>query len=486
MQPLRLLVVEDSEDDYLLLLARLKGAGYVIARCLRVETGEALTEALNAESWDAVISDHRLPHFNSAAALPVVKRADPDLPFLIVSAAIGEEAAVEAMQAGADDYVMKDRLARLAPALQRAIDRAADRKHQRLAEFALKESEARFRSLTGNLPGMVFQMHITDDGAFKLPFVSDGAERLFHVAPDLFVRAPHLLLDLLAAEMRDEFTQRLAEAARTQHDLHWECRSDPTRVVAAQWLEFAASARTLAAGGVLWDGIVSDITRQKRAELDMRESQQQLRDLAAHVVRVREEEREAVARELHDDIGSTLTALKFDLAWLRGQVQASPEIAERFVKIARLVSTAIEANTRIVRNLRPGVLEFGIVASLEAQADEFGQRMNIPCEFTSDPEELDLDRERALTVYRICQEALTNIAKYAQATAVRIQVNAANGALKMRIVDNGQGFEAEALAAKRCFGILGMRERALSLGGTLDVHGILGKGTTVELTLPLG
>src|SRR5437773_678561 len=134
MQPLRLLVVEDSEDDYELLLARLKSAGHTIARSVRVETAEALRAAFGQE-WDAVISDHRLPQFNSAQALPIVKSIDPYLPFLIVSAAIGEEAAVESMHAGADDYVMKDRLARLAPALQHALDRAADRKRQRLAEI---------------------------------------------------------------------------------------------------------------------------------------------------------------------------------------------------------------------------------------------------------------------------------------------------------------------------------------------------------------
>ena len=109
MQSLRLLVVEDSEDDYELLLARLKSAGLTIARSRRVETAAALRDALS-ESWDAVISDHRLPRFTSADALPIVKSMDPDLPFLIVSAAIGEETAVESMRAGADDYVMKDRL----------------------------------------------------------------------------------------------------------------------------------------------------------------------------------------------------------------------------------------------------------------------------------------------------------------------------------------------------------------------------------------
>lgn len=483
MQSLRLLVVEDSEDDYELLLARLKSAGHRIARSRRVETAAELRAAF-AEPWDAVISDHRLPQFNSAAALPIVKAIDQDLPFLIVSAAIGEEVAVESMHAGADDYVMKDRLARLGPALQHALDRAADRKHQRLAEVALKESEARFRALTANLPGMVFQMHVRPDGSFLLPYVSEGAQRLFQVLPAALVAKPEALLELLDPDARADFRRQLARASRMRRDLHWECRSDPHRNLAAQWLEFAVSSRPLD-GEALLDGIVTDITPNKQAEFEIRESQMRLRELASHVARVREEERETIARELHDEIGSSLTALKFDLAWVRAQTRDSESVGVRLAKIDKLVDTAIGANQRIVRDLRPGALEFGLVASLESQTEEFRQRMNLSCRFNSEPGEIELDRERALAVYRICQEALNNIAKYAQATVVSVEVKATDHMLSMRIIDNGRGFEPMALEKKQCFGIRGMRERALSLGGRLDVVGEPGRGTAVELTLPL-
>jgi signal transduction histidine kinase/CheY-like chemotaxis protein len=483
MQPLRLLVVEDSEDDYELLLARLKSAGHAIARSVRVETAEALRAAF-AHKWDAVISDHRLPHFNSAQALPIVKGIDPDLPFLIVSAAIGEEVAVESMHAGADDYVMKDRLARLAPALQHALDRAADRKRQRLAEIALKESEARFRALTANLPGMVFQMHVARDGSFTLPLVSEGSDRLFQVAPEELVAAPEALLDLLDPGVRGDFRRQLLNTLRTHRDLHWECRSNPSRMLAAQWLEFAASAREQDDGSNLLDGIVSDITPNKQAEFEIRESQMQLRELASHVARVREEERETIARELHDEIGSVLTALKFDLAWLRSHSQGA-DADQRIMRIDRLADTAIGANQRLVRDLRPGALEFGLVAALESQTEEFRQRMNVSCRFFSEPDEIALDRERTLAVYRICQEALNNIAKYAKATSVSVEVNASATVLSLRIRDNGRGFEPAALDKKNCFGIRGMRERALSLGGRLDVAGEPGHGVCVELTLPL-
>ena len=332
---------------------------------------------------------------------------------------------------------------------------------------------------------MVFQMHVAPDASFSLPFVSEGAERLFRTSPATLIATPEGLLDIIDPDQRADFRRQLMKTLRAGRDLRWECRSNPGRMLAAQWLEFAASARRLDDGGVLLDGIASDITPSKQAEFEIRESQMQLRELASHVARVREEERETIARELHDEIGSVLTALKFDLAWLRGQLERTPTLGQRLAKIDKLADTAIGANQRIVRDLRPGALEFGLVASLEAQAEEFKQRMNVACRFHSDPDEIELDRERMLAVYRICQEALNNIAKYAQASAVSVDVKATDAFLSMRIADNGRGFAPAALEKKQCFGIRGMRERALSLGGKLDVVGEPGRGTAVELTLPL-
>src|SRR5207249_7016245 len=200
---LALVVIEDAESDFDLLLRRLRNAGWDLT-ATRVETANALRDAL-ARSPSAVISDHRLPGFSSLEALSIVRAFDPDLPFLIVSGAIGEEVAVEAMRAGAADYINKDKLGRLIPALQRALESAATRRRQREAEAALVESEARFRALTANLPGMVFQMQLVED-KLSLAYVSEGSRRLFGLPPDRLVAEPTLLFDLLGpgdgAELR--------------------------------------------------------------------------------------------------------------------------------------------------------------------------------------------------------------------------------------------------------------------------------------------
>ncbi|MBK8335971.1 MAG: response regulator [Sterolibacteriaceae bacterium] len=163
LQPaLRLLIVEDLEDDALLLLQRFRSAGYAV-QYQRVDNQLDMKIALQAQSWDAVLSDHRMPSFDAMAALALMQSLDCDLPFIIVSGVIDEETAILAMQAGAHDYLSKDKLDRLVPAVEREIREAVNRAERRSAQQAMQESEARYRTLATNLPGMVFQMRLEAD-----------------------------------------------------------------------------------------------------------------------------------------------------------------------------------------------------------------------------------------------------------------------------------------------------------------------------------
>jgi len=480
--PLALIVIEDSPDDYDLLLARLaRGERKVDA--VRVETRQALDEALTSRRWDAVISDHRLPQFTSLEALAVVRAHDRELPFLIVSGAIGEEVAVEAMRAGADDYLMKDKLGRLEPALTRALEAAAARRRQRAAEQALIESELRFRALTANLPGMVFQLEETD-GRFALSYVSEGARRLFDVAPEALTSQPERWLAQVPRADALALRRALRGAASERHDLHWIGRVN-TAAGDVRWIEVAASARAVAPGCAIWDGIVTDITPQKQAESELRGSREELRTLAVHQTRVREQEREAIAREIHDDVGSTLTAIKFELAFLRNALKSDERFTAPLARVGQLIDTAILSSTRIMHDLRPGILDEGVVAALEWQARSFEQRMGIACRFASSHDEIPLSPEQAIAVFRICQEALNNVAKYAEARAVDIRLRAGSGRLTLDIGDDGKGIEPGDLNRPDRFGLRGMRERAHSLGGTVDIQGVPGSGTRISVSLPL-
>jgi PAS domain S-box-containing protein len=480
--PLTLIVIEDSPDDYALLIARLARGGRAI-QAERVETRFDLERALRERAWDAVISDHRLPQFTSLEALAVVRAHDRELPFLIVSGAIGEEVAVEAMRAGADDYLMKDKLGRLEPALARALDAAAARRRQRAAEQALVESETRFRALTANLPGMVFQLEQTDD-RYALSYVSEGARRLFGVAPESLAKDPDVVLAQLPRSDAAALRRALRAAAAEGRDLHWVGRvsAGPRGL---RWIEVSASARNIGPERAVWDGIVADITPQKQAEAELRASREELRTLATHQTGVREQEREAIAREIHDDVGSTLTAIKFELAFLRNALKGEAQLAAPLSRVGQLIDTAILSSTRIMHDLRPGILDEGVVAALEWQARSFEQRMGIACHFASSHDEIPLAPDQAIAVFRICQEALNNVAKYAQARAVDIRLRAGGGRLVLDIGDDGKGIEPADLNRPDRFGLRGMRERAHSLGGTVDIQGSPGHGTTICVALPL-
>jgi PAS domain S-box-containing protein len=476
VDPVSLVIIEDSIDDYELLLARLRSGSRPI-RARRAETPDELVEALRGGGIDAVISDHRLPRFGSLEALRIVRAHDRDLPFLIVSGAIGEEVAVEAMREGADDYLMKDKLGRLEPALARALDAAAARRQQRLAEAALLESESRFAALTANLPGMVFHLEKRND-RFSLVYVSEGARALFGVAPEVLCADPERWFACLVPDDAAALRALLSEVTAAG-EVRWIGRVD--RDGQEAWVEISASARTIAAGHVIWDGIVSDITLQKRAEAALRSQREELRLLASHLTRVREQEREAIAREIHDDVGSTLTALKFELTLLRGDASLDRAID----RAHQLVDNAISSSTRIMHDLRPGILDEGVVAALEWQARSFEQRMGIACRFASSHETIPLGPEQAIAVFRICQEALNNVAKYAEANAVDIRLRAASGRLSLEIEDDGKGIAPSDLAKPDRFGLRGMRERAHSLGGTVAFEAAADTGALVRVVLPL-
>ena len=155
--PLRLLLIEDSEDDAELLLAEIKGGGFAVTH-RRVESAKGTIDALVTGQWDMVISDYNMPQFNGMAALEIVRQHDPDLPFLVISGDIGEDIAVDAMRAGARDYMMKNNLSRLVPAISRELHESTLRRDARQAHLQLEENEARFRAMTSNIPGMVFQL----------------------------------------------------------------------------------------------------------------------------------------------------------------------------------------------------------------------------------------------------------------------------------------------------------------------------------------
>ena len=241
----------------------------------------------------------------------------------------------------------------------------------------------------------------------------------------------------------------------------------------------------IAVGAYLFSHYVFGIVEQKDAEL--RSSREQLRALARHLQSVREEERSRIAREVHDTLGQPMAALKIDLAWLAARVPADEATwQERIRTTLALVDSTIRSVRQIMTDLRPSLLDdLGLVAAVEWETQQFQKRTGIRCEFVSDQPELALPPEISTAVFRICQEALTNIARHAGATRVSILLERDAGDLLLSVADNGRGITDGEIAAQSSLGLLGMRERALLLGGQLSISGQPGKGTTITLQLPL-
>jgi two-component system sensor histidine kinase UhpB len=483
-QPLRILLIEDSEEDAELLLAEIQHGGYEpIYR--RADTAQATRDALKSELWDIVICDYTMPQFSGLAALKIVQQHDPDLPFIINSGNIGEDIAVEAMRAGAHDYVMKSNRSRLLPAIERELRESVVRRTGRQTQRELEENEARFRAIVSNVPGVVFQLQGDGKGGYRFPYISEGSIQLLELTPRQMQDDSGLFCEQVingGAELR----KRVAESAQTLQPFSWEGRIRVASGDIVKWIEIRMRPRPLDGNRVQWDGIMENVSQRKEAESELLQSRQQLSALSAHLQKAKEIERTRIAREVHDDIGGNLTALKIDLLWLNNRIDKKrADLLEKGRSLEMLVDRTMEITSRIARDLRPPLLELGLVAAIEWEAAEFQKRMEIPCIVTCKSEDLPVEPDLGNAAFSIFREILTNISKHAAATKVEVELSTDDTMLAMKIIDNGRGMAHTDLLKKGSFGLRGMLERARNLGGEIRFEGKTGAGTTITALLPL-
>jgi PAS domain S-box-containing protein len=236
-------------------------------------------------------------------------------------------------------------------------------------------------------------------------------------------------------------------------------------------------------------GIVEDfkdISERKKSEQDLVRSHERLRDLASHLQVVREEERALIAREIHDELGQALTALKMDVHWLGHRLSEEKQsLIDKIHIMSTLIDRTVQSVRRIYGELRPGLLDdFGLLAAIEWEAGEFSKRTDIECDILSDPKDMILPQGLSTAIFRILQETLTNITRHANATKVRIILTKNADRLEMRVSDNGKGIKDQEILEPKSFGIIGMRERVHYLGGNLSISGNR-NGTTVAVTIPM-
>ena len=232
--------------------------------------------------------------------------------------------------------------------------------------------------------------------------------------------------------------------------------------------------------------ILRDITVRKRAEDALKESQRELRELSARVLEAREEEKAHIARELHDELGQLLTALKMDLGWVRERLPGDSELAPRVAEMGTLLDRTVSATRRISADLRPLMLDdLGLADAAAWLVDDFAKRSGVTCKVDIAEELPDLSKAVATAVYRAVQESLTNIARHAGARSAWVVLAVEDDALYVEVEDDGRGIAPEDLAKARSVGLKGMRERIAFLGGTLEIARAPRGGTRLRLRVPL-
>ena len=356
-------------------------------------------------------------------------------------------------------------------------------RHQ--VQAALQESDARLQGIAANVPGLVFRLERSLlTGELDFPYISEGSESLAGYSPATLRRHEVGLRSLVHPDDRADYHRVQDMAVDSDSDWSWQGRI-LTRQGQQRWADIKAISRRLEDGTVVWDGIVWDISESKRIELELDSSRGQLRELSAHLESVREEEKARIAREVHDELGQMLTVLKLETSMCElAYAELDPGLRERLNSMKKLIAQLFQLVRDVATALRPPILDAGISSAIEWQAHRFEARTHIPC-LVQVPEHLPpLSAAKEVGLFRILQEALTNVMRHAQAQTVELTLSVEGQALCLSISDDGQGFVPES-GRPTSFGLVGMRERVLMLGGTLSLHSEPGEGTTLSVRVPL-
>lgn len=533
--PIRILLVEDSEDDAELLLLELRRGGYgPVAR--RVASAEEMRIALEEEAYDLVISDYVMPGFGGLEALTLFRERGLQIPFIVVSGHIGEEMAVSAMKAGADDYLMKDRLARLVPAIKRAIQEAEIRRAHQRANEALRDSEERFRQLAENI-GAAFFMFEGPDGKRpgSLSYVSPGFKKVWGFPTEALLERPELWINGIHADdherivdhlwrlMQGQFSEEF-RIVRMDREIRWvHLRSFPVRDEAGLVYRVAAIAEDiterkraeeqLAANAAQLQRTVDNLRAieeelrnsngelsKARAELEERvlertselaaanrELQNQMierKRLENELLEIAENERRRIGFDLHDDLGQKLMGVSLLLKALETNLthKRLPEADE-----TRKVQTLIHQVINHTHNLAH------CFSSLESEgedlADLFGQltanvrkTFHIACRFRALGDIPLLPAETTLQLYKIAQESVSNSIKHGKATQVSVLLARRADELILRIKNDGVPFPVDRGPSNR-LGLRIMNYRAHLIGGTLEIIPNGNCGTVVSCVM---
>ena len=503
MQEISILLLEDSALDAELITAQVRKSG-VQAEITRVIAREEFETALRSGNFDLILSDYALPDFDGMSALEMAAHLASRTPFIFVSGTLGEDVAIDSLQNGAVDYVLKHRLERLAPAVRRAIAEKSERQLRLRREQELQESEANFRELADALPQLVWtadnEGHITFRNRHAQQYSGDRAVQSM---AGLEITHPGDR-EAVIAECKRHFSNRSSFEIEyrllrsSDHSYRWHL----VRFVPRRNAENATNG---------WLTTAVDVEEQRRREEALRRSEEALlranetledrvqerteayRSLSGRLLHIQDTERRKIARELHDSLGQYLSGLKINF-----DIVSNPNNGVDAARKAELLSQSVQILDSCIREARttsyllhpPLLDEAGFAHAAQWYVDGFGERSGIRVALSL-PQEFDrLPTDVEIVLFRVLQESLTNVHRHSGSPAVDIEFEVEASSATLQIQDYGCGIPKDRLKlfkeSKNVVGVglAGMRERARELGGSLEIS-CDGQGTRVVVLLPI-
>jgi PAS domain S-box-containing protein len=353
----------------------------------------------------------------------------------------------------------------------------------KLSEEALRQSEEKFRKLVETAPDGILLTNnlgeiIEANDAFSVMF---GYSREDLIGENLFMLIRKENYNELADELLTDIVDKRKTATKEIDSTTKEGKSITIELAAA-----AIEEENKDIIGVI--AVIRDATIRKQYQFELQQSKEQMQSLAIHLQSVTEEERKRIAFEIHDELGYALTAVKLDLAWLVKKLNLDKEenYLEKTKNMAEMIDTTIQKVRNISTQLRPSILDhFGLVAAIEWQAKEFQKHTALRCKLNIEVEDLGIADPYATAIFRIFQETLTNIARHANATRVDVSLKEIPIGLELKVSDNGKGFDVNYKGERKSLGLLGMRERAVSINAEVVMESEIGLGTTITLKIPI-
>ena len=487
MNTIAVLIVEDDVVDRMACRRRFAGQMPGRFRLVEAEDGESGLALARSVRPDCILLDNRLPDLSGVEFLKRLG-ADPDegvrsIPVLMLTGVDSAFAAIEAMRNGARDYLVKDAEGRYLERVPGAVERL--RREQGLMKEK-KRAEAQFRTLVEQIQAISYI--VAPGRPDRLHYISPQIGMLGYTA-DEWTADPGLYAASMLAEERARLLAQVHDSRAAGLPLRLEYRLR-TRTCETLWFRDQADiVRDETGRPMFMQGTLIDITASKLAEQDLVRARDALRSLAVHQERIRENERQRIAREIHDELGGLLTGIKAYVSVMGERcAQAGGTADPLLADTASLAQEAMDTVRRVITDLRPSVLDqLGIWAALEWYCGQAAQRCGLACscEIDAGAAGLELDPDRGIMLFRIVQEAMTNVQRHAAARKVRLQVRLEDGCLALTLEDDGRGIAPGAVAAGGSWGILGMQERTRSLGGELTLAARPGGGTVLALRVPM-